>query len=103
MRKSPWVAAVWTLYPSSLRAVLAASSHSGEEKASRAGLSVVLTKSNLLDMAQRNLRVAGTGGAPGRTPSRRDFMRKEFIWLVDSPRSFLMLSMPRATGPRLVQ
>ena len=31
------MAAVWTLYPNSVRAVLAASSHSGVEKASRAG------------------------------------------------------------------
>jgi len=46
MTKSLWVAAVWTLYPSSISAVRAASSHSGVEKASNAGLSVALMKSN---------------------------------------------------------
>src|SRR5262249_54710498 len=48
------------------------------------------------------LRVAGTGGAPA-TASLVAFIRSELMVVVVSPRVFLILSIPRVTGPRLVQ
>src|SRR3982750_526732 len=62
MRKSPCVAAVWTLKPNSLSAPRAASSHSGVEKASNAGLSVVLMNSNLFDMGLAEFEGGWDGG-----------------------------------------
>lgn len=49
-----------------------------------------------------SLSVAAMGVRPV-FPSRPFFIRSEFIVVVDSPRVFLMLSIPRITGPRLVQ
>src|SRR6516165_6858559 len=105
MRKSPWVAAVWTLNPNSFRAVLAASSHSGVEKASSAGLSVALINSNWVGIGYLSLSFAGcavAAVAAGLAGPSGNFIRRWLIVVVDSPRDFLIKSMPRVTGPRLV-
>ncbi len=50
-----------------------------------------------------NLRVGGITGGASDLASSLLFIRKSAKGVVASPRFFLMLSMPRMTGPRLVQ
>jgi len=68
------------------------------EKASKAGLSDVLTKSNLLDISYLSLRTGGAAIGLVAPSSALFLIRRELMLVVDSPRAFLILSMPHLPG-----